>query len=216
MRTNTRKSNKQKSTYTPTRPTHILWYTHTQTPPPRNMTTTEHICQQILEMMHMRLYTHIEERGRMTWSCKSHTGQPVHVSVVDRPNTKLSLSMCRKIMKRNCESTTRCVFIVHQSPSHYASSFLRPFQNVQLVLMADIVINPTRHVLYDTHTQLSESEAQEFLQRRNLRKEQLPRFSRKDRIVQYFGWPPGSVVQIHCREILHIPQHYEYRLINHQ
>ena len=108
------------------------------------------VSQQVLTMMKLRKYKHIKQVSATQWACVSPAGHSVKVMILGQPQRKLSLSQSRTIM--NHLMGEACVLLLHEVLSHYAAAYFRRFPEVQLMLLTDILINPTEHELYDPHT----------------------------------------------------------------
>ena len=60
-------------------------------------------------------------------------------------------------------------------------------ERVQFLCARDVVVNVTRHALVPRH---------ERVPRGPVDAAHLPRILETDRVVQYYGWPPGTVVRV--------------------
>lgn len=143
------------------------------------------------------------------WQCIDSQGQPVHVQIIfENLNLSFAKSLTQDIDSATAAKTSY-VYIVHKLPAHHAHNWLSKFrQRISILTMHEVMNDPTQHHLYDPHVR-TPREALSL----HVKHTHLPKLSREDAVVRYFGWQPGDVIHISCRRILNIPAHDEYRLI---
>eukprot|EP00696_Hemimastix_kukwesjijk_P009271 gnl/Hemi2/21764_TR7266_c0_g1_i1.p1 gnl/Hemi2/21764_TR7266_c0_g1~~gnl/Hemi2/21764_TR7266_c0_g1_i1.p1 ORF type:complete len:203 (-),score=38.25 gnl/Hemi2/21764_TR7266_c0_g1_i1:49-657(-) len=84
---------------------------------------------------------------------------------------------------------------------------------VELFLAHSLLHNPTRHPDYNVHTLLDKAQVEELLRERSTVLAQVPVLGAKEAIVRWFGWEPGSVVQIQRKATGHTPATLGWRRI---
>ncbi|KAE8721101.1 DNA-directed RNA polymerase V subunit 5A [Hibiscus syriacus] len=67
---------------------------------------------------------------------------------------------------------------------------------IRLILITDLLVNITKHVLKPRHQVLTEHEKQRLLQKYSIEEKQLPRLLKKDAIARYYGFEKGQVVKV--------------------
>lgn len=67
---------------------------------------------------------------------------------------------------------------------------------VRVMLVEELLLNPTRHVHVKPHRRLARDAAPAYLRRMNLIPSQLPEMPETDAIARYYDYRPGDVVQV--------------------
>ncbi|WZZ17759.1 hypothetical protein YC2023_110848 [Brassica napus] len=65
--------------------------------------------------------------------------------------------------------------------------------------ITDLLVNLTKHVLSLRHRVLTDGEKKALLKQFNIEEKQLPRISKKDAVVRYYGLEKGQVVKVSYR-----------------
>jgi DNA-directed RNA polymerase subunit H (RpoH/RPB5) len=112
---------------------------------------------------------------------------------IDRLHGKLGVVEVRSINTRIETLRLVCAVIVSHSPITVAAAKLLCATTVVMQAYA-LTHNYTGHAMVPKHKAVLEPE--DLLKRMHLKKEQLPKISLLDPIVQWYGWQPGTVIQI--------------------
>jgi DNA-directed RNA polymerase subunit H (RpoH/RPB5) len=113
---------------------------------------------------------------------------------IDRLLGKLGVVEVRSINTRIDSLNLACAVIVSHSPVTVAAAKL--LSNTTIVMQASALThNYTQHAMVPKHERVADPE--KLMKRMHLRKEQLPKISCLDPIVQWYGWQSGTVIKIH-------------------
>ncbi|KFK34947.1 hypothetical protein AALP_AA5G214500 [Arabis alpina] len=88
---------------------------------------------------------------------------------------------------------------------------LFPFK-VEIFQIADFLVNITNHEQKPHHQVLNDKEKTALLKKFSIEEKQLPRISKKDAIVRYYGLEKGQVVKVNYRGEL-TQSHVAYRCV---
>ncbi|XP_010525487.1 PREDICTED: DNA-directed RNA polymerase V subunit 5A [Tarenaya hassleriana] len=104
-------------------------------------------------------------------------------------------SIAADILSR--ESVTGMILILQSHITNQALKAVDLFSfKVELFQITDLLVNVTGHVLKPNHRVLTDKEKEALLKRFCIDEKQLPRISKKDAIVRYYGLEKGQVVKV--------------------
>ncbi|KAF8102107.1 hypothetical protein N665_0201s0394 [Sinapis alba] len=87
--------------------------------------------------------------------------------------------------------------------NHVTSNALKAIElftfKVEIFQITDLLVNLTKHVLSLRHRVLNDQEKKALLKQFNIEEKQLPRISKKDAVVRYYGLQKGQVVKVNYR-----------------
>lgn len=94
---------------------------------------------------------------------------------------------------------TEAVLILDAVLSGPAANQFKMIKNVecQTFYDADLMYNPTRHVMTPRHELLSDEETEVVLAGLKVPKEKLLLIKQTDPVVKYYGWKVGKVIRVH-------------------
>ncbi|KAL1191551.1 DNA-directed RNA polymerase V subunit 5A [Cardamine amara subsp. amara] len=100
--------------------------------------------------------------------------------------------------------------------SHVTNQALKAIElfsfKVETFQITDLLVNITKHVLRPQHRVLNDNEKTALLEKFNIEEKQLPRISKKDSIVRYYGLQKGQVMKVTYRGEL-TELHVAYRCV---
>ncbi|XP_058782606.1 DNA-directed RNA polymerase V subunit 5C-like [Vicia villosa] len=130
----------------------------------------------------------------------SHRNNPSNkVQVMFRGNEDIKKKTLMEIYSQivDRENLSRLILIVQSKMTPYARKDLETCQcKVEIIKLADLVVNVTKHVLQPKYEILTADEKQELLRKHKVEANQLPLMLRTDAIASYYGLEKGQVVKI--------------------
>jgi len=104
---------------------------------------------------------------------------------------------CHSYLESN--AITHCLMISKSGLNHYTIKEVKSLEHlhVETFLAADLQMNITDTCLYQPHRKLSDEEASAIIKRYG-GVEKLWRIQVNDRVVKYFGWRVGDIIEIGC------------------
>ncbi|XP_010504630.1 PREDICTED: DNA-directed RNA polymerase V subunit 5A-like [Camelina sativa] len=151
----------------------------------------------------------------------------LHISAQHRSNSskKIKIVFCGAgMVKVNAirsiaadvlsQGTITGLIIVLQS--HVTNQALKAIElfsfKVEIFQITDLLVNITKHTLKLRHQVLDDKEKTALLKKFSIEEKQLPRLSKKDAIVRYYGLEKGQVVKVNYRGEL-TESHVAYRCV---
>uniref|UniRef100_A0A1J3G0A1 DNA-directed RNA polymerase V subunit 5A n=1 Tax=Noccaea caerulescens TaxID=107243 RepID=A0A1J3G0A1_NOCCA len=111
------------------------------------------------------------------------------------------------------ETITGLILVLQSHVTKQALKAIELFSfKVEIFQITDLLVNVTNHVLKPQHQVLSDEEKTTLLHKFNIEEKQLPRISKKDAIVRYYGLEKGQVVKVNYRGELS-ESHVTYRCV---
>jgi DNA-directed RNA polymerase subunit H (RpoH/RPB5) len=100
---------------------------------------------------------------------------------------KVSVKFARAVVEHH-PNTASIVLISNGGPTSFTRRECEAHDHVQFLLCSNVVQNVTKHTLVPRHERVPKPVSFEV--------STLPKILRNDPIVQYYNWPPGTVIHI--------------------
>ncbi|CAN7095253.1 unnamed protein product [Brassica rapa subsp. narinosa] len=98
------------------------------------------------------------------------------------------------------ETITGLILVLQNQVTDKALKAIELFTfKVEIFQITDLLVNLTKHVLSLRHRVLTDGEKKALLKQFNIEEKQLPRISKKDAVVRYYGFEKGQVVKVSYR-----------------
>ncbi|CAN7061685.1 unnamed protein product [Brassica oleracea var. botrytis] len=98
------------------------------------------------------------------------------------------------------ETITGLILVLQNQVTDKALKAIELFTfKVEIFQITDLLVNLTKHVLSLRHRVLTDGEKKALLKQFNIEEKQLPRISKKDAVVRYYGLEKGQVVKVSYR-----------------
>lgn len=129
---------------------------------------------------HVQVASNVEERVKSgAWVVRANEVR-IFVSMEERVGIKYA----RSILDGEDAAEGGVVIVSLEGPTPYTR---RECASIQFMSVRDLCVNKSRHVLVPRH---------ERVEKAPVETEHMPRILENDPIVQYYGWPVGSVIRI--------------------
>lgn len=124
------------------------------------------------------------------------TQEKIMASFMPSKVTVPDIKEFEKMMKNS--QAKRGIIVVVDSITAMAKRALQTAEAllVETFVLADLVVNITKHKLVPKHTLLTAEEKAALLERYHLKETQLPRINQHDAVARFLGLRPGNVVRI--------------------
>ncbi|CAN8254365.1 unnamed protein product [Cochlearia groenlandica] len=111
------------------------------------------------------------------------------------------------------ETITGLIMVLQNHVTNQALKAIELFSfKVEIFQITDLLVNITKHVLKPQHQVLNDKEKRKLLKKFSIEEKQLPRISKKDAIVKYYGLEKGQVVKVNYSGEL-TESHVAYRCV---
>ncbi|CAE6076507.1 unnamed protein product [Arabidopsis arenosa] len=111
------------------------------------------------------------------------------------------------------ETITGLILVLQSHVTKQALKAIELFSfKVEIFQITDLLVNITKHSLKPQHQVLNDEEKTTLLKKFSIEEKQLPRISKKDAIVRYYGLEKGQVVKVNYRGEL-TESHVAYRCV---
>ncbi|CAH8268893.1 unnamed protein product [Arabidopsis lyrata] len=111
------------------------------------------------------------------------------------------------------ETVTGLILVLQSQVTKQAMKAIELFSfKVEIFQITDLLVNITKHALKPQHRVLNDKEKTTLLKKFSIEEKQLPRISKKDAIVRYYGLEKGQVVKVNYRGEL-TESHVAYRCV---
>ncbi|ESQ52852.1 hypothetical protein EUTSA_v10017724mg [Eutrema salsugineum] len=101
------------------------------------------------------------------------------------------------------ESITGLILVLQSHITNQAWNSFELFSfKVELFQITDLLVNITKHVLRPKHQVLNDKEKKSLLKKFSIEEKQLPRLSKQDPTVRYYGLEEGQVVKVTYKDDL--------------
>ncbi|CAL9246082.1 unnamed protein product [Arabidopsis halleri] len=111
------------------------------------------------------------------------------------------------------ETVTGLILVLQSHVTNQALKAIELFSfKVEIFQITDLLVNITKHSLKPQHQVLNDEEKTTLLKKFSIEEKQLPRISKKDAIVRYYGLEKGQVVKVNYRGEL-TESHVAYRCV---
>ncbi|ESQ44366.1 hypothetical protein EUTSA_v10006218mg [Eutrema salsugineum] len=111
------------------------------------------------------------------------------------------------------ETISGLIMVLQNHVTNQALKAIELFSfKVEIFQITDLLVNITNHVLKPKHRVLNDKEKTALLKKFNIEEKQLPRISKKDAVVRYYGLEKGQVVKVNYRGQL-TESHVAYRCV---
>ncbi|KAG7561162.1 RNA polymerase Rpb5 N-terminal [Arabidopsis thaliana x Arabidopsis arenosa] len=111
------------------------------------------------------------------------------------------------------ETITGLILVLQSHVTKQALKAIELFSfKVEIFQITDLLVNITKHSLKPQHRVLNDEEKTTLLKKFSIEEKQLPRISKKDAIVRYYGLEKGQVVKVNYRGEL-TESHVAYRCV---
>jgi DNA-directed RNA polymerase I, II, and III subunit RPABC1 len=98
------------------------------------------------------------------------------------------------------ETITGLILVLQNHVTNQALKAIELFSfKVEIFQITDLLVNITKHSLKPQHQVLNDEEKTTLLKKFSIEEKQLPRISKKDAIVRYYGLEKGQVVKVNYR-----------------
>ncbi|CAN6898449.1 unnamed protein product [Brassica oleracea] len=98
------------------------------------------------------------------------------------------------------ETITGLILVLQNQVTDKALKAIELFTfKVEIFQITDLLVNLTKHVLSLRHRVLTDGEKKALLKQFNIEEKQLPRISKKDAVVRYYGLEKGQIVKVSYR-----------------
>ncbi len=191
-----------------------LWYSD---PHKRNA-----VCTTLCEMLEDRGYQLVVDDNHLTGSEQRHLREMPIVGVNDDGDliaveycaeAKMSVKSLRRLVATlgSCARLACVVSVVHESVTPFAVKEQQGERRLHIFKYEELMRNVTHHVQVPRHRRVDPDQVDAVLGRTYTKLDKMPEMSEDDMVVRYFGWPPGTVVEI-LRHMLGLTQRY-YRIV---
>jgi DNA-directed RNA polymerase I, II, and III subunit RPABC1 len=187
--------------------------------------------QTILEMLEDRNY-HIPESEKISFEnfIIKHNNRNIDIFIHDEIINKkiyvyfhndvknfskndLKTIMQKIITQYNDENLNLILLLKDKENSAISKELTKDmYKNVEIFLKKNMLFNITHHFLVPKHIVLTKEEEKEVLERYNTTKGKLPKISKSDPIVKYYGMKPDQICKI-IRKSPEVGEYIYYRLI---
>ncbi|CAH2063886.1 unnamed protein product [Thlaspi arvense] len=153
------------------------------------------------------------DRLRISAQLRSDSSKKVKVVFFGTGTVKVNgiRSVAAEVLSQ--ETITGLILVLQSHVTNQALKAIELFSfKVEIFQITDLLVNVTDHVLKPRHRILNDEEKAALLKKFSIEEKQLPRISKKDAVVRYYGLEKGQVVKVSYRGEL-TESHVAYRCV---
>jgi DNA-directed RNA polymerase I, II, and III subunit RPABC1 len=127
--------------------------------------------------------------------------QQIYVTFVIESKTftkKDLINIVEKIKLETENNDINIVIVLKNKPNNAIKKEManKAYENVEIFLLNQVIINITKHVIVPKHILLDDTETKQFLEKYSCTANQLPKILSSDPVAKYYGMKSGQICKI--------------------